>query len=387
MQKVLLVKYGEISLRKGNRAHFEHLLMDGIRARLSHMPTVKVRREQGRFLIENIEGDLDCDSVLACISRIFGIIGFCHAIRTKVRDIPTLCDIATSYAAPFLHNAPSFRVHTRRSDKSFPGTSTEIAAAIGEAIHTHLHTPVDLHNPSVILWMEIRNDIYFYVDSAPGVGGLPYGASGRGILLLSGGFDSPVAGYLAARRGVALSAIYFHSPPFVSPRAADKAADLANQLAHFTGKMRLYTVPFTDIQVFLKEHAPLPKLTILMKRAMLHIATALAQRENALCLVTGDAVGQVASQTIHSLAAMETATHLPILRPLTAMDKHDIIELSRTIGTHDISARPYDDCCTLFLAKHPEVKPAAHAIEKIEARLMPTLAPLMEKALQDAIII
>jgi thiamine biosynthesis protein ThiI len=393
-KKVMLVKYGEISLRKGNRAYFEHQLMDALRARLASFAGVAVRREQGRFLIEAKDGDLP-DEILPRIQNMFGLLGFCHAIKTTARDIKTLREIAVKFftqqsalSSPGTGGSSpatgGFKVQTKRSDKKYPLTSTEISASIGEEIHLRLGTPVDLHNPAITLHVEIRNDVYFYVDAVRGVGGLPYGASGRGVLLLSGGFDSPVAGYLAARRGVALTAMYFHSPPFVSERARDKVADLAGALAAFTGKMELLTVPFTDIQVFLKDTVPLEKLTILMKRAMLRLADKQAEREKALCLVTGDAIGQVASQTVHSLAAVNSATRLPILRPLAAMDKQDIIDIARRIGTHDISIRPYDDCCTLFLAKHPENKPNTAAIEKIENRLLPRLEPLLDAALEAA---
>jgi thiamine biosynthesis protein ThiI len=275
-------------------------------------------------------------------------------------------------------------VETKRSDKNYPITSTEISAAIGEAIFSCGNLSVDLRKPDVVLWVEIRNNVYFYVESESGEGGLPYGSSGKGVLLLSGGFDSPVAGYLAAKRGVEITAIYFHSPPFVSERAADKVRDLALQLAKFTGGVKLCIVPFTEIQVFLKENVSAVKLTIFLKRAMLHIASRLAEKEKALCLITGDSIGQVASQTIHSLAAVESAAKLPILRPLAAMDKQSIIDLATKIGTYEISVRPYEDCCTVFVAKHPENKPNATAIEKIEARFMGELLELAEKALGEA---
>ncbi|MCL2456672.1 MAG: tRNA 4-thiouridine(8) synthase ThiI [Defluviitaleaceae bacterium] len=484
-KKVLLVKYGEISLRKGNRAHFEHALLDTIRAKLCDFSGVRVSREQGRFLVENIDGDLDISAVLPRIKNIFGIAGFCFAIKTNERDLEKLKIIGRDFFLAHIeknfsrdeknrdeknrdenfsfscdeknrgenfsfscdeknrdeknrdenfsfscdeknrgekfrdenfsfscdeknrdeknrgeyfsfssdekfrdeknHNPQkiTFRVETKRSDKNFPGTSTEISSAIGEAIFLAQNNSlaVDLHNPKVTLWVEIRNDVYFYVDGARGEGGLPYGSSGKGILLLSGGFDSPVAGFLTARRGVEIIAAYFHSPPFTSERAAEKARDLAKQLSRYTGRIKLHEIPFTEVQIFLKEKVADVKLTIFLKRAMLHIASRLAAREKALCLITGDSVGQVASQTIHSLAAVESAASLPILRPLAAFDKQEIIDLSQKIGTYEISVRPYEDCCTIFVAKHPENKPVAPIIENLEARFFDELSKKFDDAI------
>ncbi|MCL2387817.1 MAG: tRNA 4-thiouridine(8) synthase ThiI [Defluviitaleaceae bacterium] len=389
IKKVLLVKYGEISLRKGNRAHFEHQLLDAIRFNLKEVNdgSLRVSREQGRFLIENTSGDLDFDLVLPRIRHIFGIAGFCYAVKTKARDISQLRHIGREFFGEYIKGkaVESFKLETKRSDKNYPMSSTEISSQIGEEIwEAGFGLRVDLHKPDVILWVEIRNDVYFYVDSESGEGGLPYGSSGKGILLLSGGLDSPVAGYLAARRGVEIIAVYFHSPPFVSERAADKVHDLTQELAKFTGGVKLYTVPFTEIQLFLKDNVSAQKLTLFLKRAMLHIASRLAQKENALCLVTGDSIGQVASQTIHSLAAVESATNLPILRPLSAMDKQSIIAIARKINTYEISIRPYEDCCTIFVAKHPENKPSTEAIEKLEQRLMEGLSPLLDNAIATA---
>lgn len=361
--------------------------MDDIRRRIAdlHTGNIRVFREQGRFLIEDVNGDLDAEAILPRIRNIFGAIAFCDGIKTTERSMETLCNIAQAFFTPFLKknvplskdtvfplkNNASFKVVTKRADKRFPLTSNEISAAIGEHILNHApEARVDLHTPEIIFRVEIRNHVYFYVDAVPGEGGLPYGSAGRGVLLLSGGIDSPVAGYLAAKRGIALLPLYFHSPPYVSERVTDKVQDLLTALSAYTGKLPLRTVPFTEIQLYLQENVPPEKLTIFLKRAMLHIASAIAATEKALCLITGDAVGQVASQTLHSLAAVNSAAKLPILRPLTAMDKHEIIAIARRIGTYDISIRPYEDCCTLFVAKHPENKPNTAAIERMENYLM-----------------
>lgn len=381
-KKVLLVKYGEIALRKGNRAYFEHRLLDAIRYNLRDN-NLSVIREQGRFLIEDPQGDVDPDALLPRIKHIFGLTHFCIAVKTTETHIDALRPLALEFFRQYCHGKKTFKVESKRSDKKYPLLSGEISAAIGEEIFmSNLGLTVDLHNPDITLWVELRNNAYFYIDSITGEGGLPYGTTGKGVLLLSGGFDSPVAAYLSARRGVEIVCIYFHSPPFVSERAADKVKDLARELTKFTGQIKLYIVPFTDVQLFLRDSTHPEKLTIFLKRAMLHIATALAEKENAHCLITGDSIGQVASQTIQSLAAVNSAAGLTVLRPLSILDKQAIIDIAKEIGTYPISIRPYDDCCTLFVAKHPENKPNTKVIEKIENQIFASLKPLMDSALE-----
>jgi len=390
-KKVLLVKYGEISLRKGNRAHFEHELLNAIRKNIHEVNRdgqIKVSREQGRFLIENKNGDIDEKIIMPRIRYIFGLTGFCQALKTDARDIADICKVGEVFFADYLKQQSgcvTFKIETKRSDKNYPITSTQVSAAIGEYILEMGHQlNVDLFSPHIVMWVEIRNFVYFYFNSENGEGGLPYGTSGKGVLLLSGGFDSPVAGYLTGRRGVELFPVYFHSPPFVSERAAEKVVDISRQLAKFTGRINLCIVPFTDIQLFLRDEVQPEKLTLFLKRAMLRISDKLAKRVNAGCLITGDSIGQVASQTTQSLTAMHSASEHTILRPLCAMDKQAIIDTAKKIETYDISVRPYDDCCTLFVAKHPENKPHTPAIEKIEARLIDRLEPLLQKAFDEA---
>ena len=321
-------------------------------------------------MIDDVAGELDIEKIMPLIRNIFGIGTFLYAVKTTERDLEKVRELAADF---FVKHAPSgtFRVDTKRSDKQYPQNSNEISTVVGAAVL--LRQPerkVKMKNPDVTLWVEIRNDIYFYTESEKGEGGLPYGSSGKGMLLLSGGFDSPVAGYLCARRGVEILPVYFHSPPFVSEKTLEKVRDLTRQLTAYTSAAKLFIVPFSDVQLYLHENVPGVKLTIFLKRAMLRIADKLANLHKAKCVITGDAIGQVASQTLASLAAMNSATRLPILRPLTAMDKQDILDIAKRIDTYDISARPYDDCCTLFVAKHPELKPNAEVIEKIEARLL-----------------
>lgn len=383
-QKVILVKYGEIALRKGNRAYFEHRLLDSIRHNLKE-ESLRVIREQGRFLIENPAGDIDIDATISKIKHIFGLTAFCPAIKTTEKDISKLKPIALEFMRQHIGGAKTFRVEAKRSDKTYPLLSGEISAQIGGHIfESDMGISVNLHTPERTLWVELRNSTYMYTNSITGEGGLPYSSNGKGMLLLSGGFDSPVAGYLAARRGVEVAGVYFHSPPFVSERAADKVRDLATELSKFTGKFKLFIVPFTEVQLFLKEEVHPEKLTIMLKRAMIHIASRLAETEKAQCLIMGDSIGQVASQTIQSLAAVNSASTMTILRPLSTMDKQAIINIAQEIGTYDISIRPYDDCCTLFVAKHPENKPNTKVIEKIEAGFIEKLTPLMNTAISKA---
>jgi len=384
-KNVLLVKYGEISLRKGNRAFFEHQIMNSIRRKLREDRNIRVIREQGRFLIENAQGDIDVLSVYNKIRHIFGITGFCACIKTPVASINVLQEKAFMFFKNSVAGAKSFKVITKRSDKSFPLQSGEVSAMIGDYVLTHSSgLKVDVHNPEVTLWVEIRNHVYFYVNSFAGVGGLPYGTSGKGVLLLSGGLDSPIAGYLTARRGVEICPIYFHSPPFVSERAADKVRDLARVICKYAGPIALNIIPFTDVQLFLQKNVHEEKLTIFLKRAMLRIANAYAEKISAHCLITGDSIAQVASQTMQSIAAVNSAASYTILRPLAAMDKQQIIDIAREIETFEISIRPYDDCCTLFVAKHPENKPNTAIIERIEAKLEKDMLPLLDVALEQA---
>ena len=381
---VILVKYGEISLRKGNRAFYEHQIMNTIRRSLRGLEgNLRVIREQGRFLIEDADSDINAEAVLSRIQHILGITGFSTCVKTSSREMADLCRIALG----FFENtsAKTFKVAAKRSDKRFPIKSNDVSAQLGEYIwNAKPDLQVDLHNPEVILRVEIRNYIYFYVNTLAGAGGLPYGSSGKGVLLLSGGLDSPIAGYLTARRGVEIFPIYFHSPPFVSERAADKVRDLASVIAKYGEGISVNIIPFTEVQLFLRDNVHEEKLTIMLKRAMLRIASAYAKKIGAQCLITGDSVGQVASQTIQSLAAVHSAASLTILRPLAAMDKQDIVDMAKKIGTFDISIRPYDDCCTLFVAKHPENKPNTNVIERLEAKLEAQLAPLLESALEQA---
>jgi thiamine biosynthesis protein ThiI len=384
-KKIILVKYGELALRKGNRSIYERKVIDTIRGKLKDFgSSIHVIREQGRLLIEDIHGDIDEKAVMSKICHIFGITAFCVGVVIDKGDIDWIKRQAYVFFEDYLREAESFKVETKRGDKQYPLTSNEISAAVGGYICERMpKLAVKMQNPERILWIEVRNRVYFYTESLRGEGGLPYGASGNGMLLLSGGIDSPVAGYLMAKRGVEISAVYFHSPPYTSERAADKVRNLTRCLSRYMDGLRLYIVPFTETQIFLYENVQPEKLTLLLKRGMLRIASMLASQNKIRCLITGDSVGQVASQTVYSLDAVNSAASLPVIRPLAVMDKQEITNVAKQIETYNISILPYDDCCTLFVADHPESKPKASIIEEIERRLSDRLDILYSNAVQS----
>lgn len=367
MKTALLVKYGEIALRGGNRRLHEDILVGVIRRRLAGFDGVLVRKDQGRFYVE-FEREGDAEVIAGIAAGVFGVSGVSVCVMTDNNEMAHLKELALLHMRRYPEGG-SFKVFATRADKTYPLDSGAIAAEIGA--HLLAEMPglrVDLKNPEIRLYVELRSRSYIYSDPIKGPGGLPSGTGGKAVLLLSGGFDSPVAGYMMARRGVELVCVYFHSPPYTSERARDKAVDLAAKLSEYTGGVRLYVAPFTELQLYLNDKAPEVKLTIFLKRAMLRAASLVAEREGAQALITGDSVGQVASQTMQALMAVESAAAYPVLRPLCAMDKLDIINIAEKIGTHDISARPYEDCCTIFVPKHPETKPKRSVIEKMEER-------------------
>jgi len=379
VKKVLLIKYGEIALRKGNRSIFEKKLASTIQ-NLINDSNIKTTREQGRLLVENINGDIDADAVIEKIRRIFGIAAICISYKL---DDAALSNLQKAALMTLTEDKTTFKIETKRSDKRYPMQSQEISAAIGEYIlNQRSNITVDVHNPQVIVWIEIRNYAYVYTDIIKCESGLPYGSTGKGLLLLSGGIDSPVAGYLMARRGMEIIPIYFHSPPYTSERAKDKVIDLMECLCRFIGPSPLYVVPFTETQLYIYENMQSEKMTLFLKRAMFHIASIIAEKEKAHCLITGDSIGQVASQTAHSIAAVDSASNFAVLRPLAAMDKQQIINTAKQIGTYEISILPYEDCCTIFVPKHPEHKPNAKAVASLEAKNI-ALPKLFSKAAEQ----
>ena len=388
MKKALLVKYGEIAIRGKNRYIFENQLIAAIRKNIDNLEVSHyIKKEQGRLVIYNRSGETDIEALIPRVRVVYGVLGVSPCIIHDDQDFCVIRELALRYFKdryPTLPEGTTFKVFAKRADKDYPLNSLEITAEIGgDILEDYPHIKVAMKNPEISLYVELRNDVHIYSETIKGVGGLPAGSSGKGVLLLSGGIDSPVAGYLMGKRGIALDGVYFHSPPYTSERALEKVMDLGRKLSLFSGGQTLHIVNFTDIQLYLYDNVSPEKMTILMKRVMLRMGERISDKIGGFALVTGDSVGQVASQTLRSIHAVESATTLPILRPLAGFDKQEIIDIAHEIGTFDISIRPYEDCCTIFVAKHPETKPKTSIIERIEEQIMPGLLPLIEKALGE----
>lgn len=389
MRNVLLVKYGEIAMRGKNRYLVENRLIKTIIDRLESFEGYRVYKEQGRLLVVNEEGDFDYDTIIPHVVNILGVVAVCPGVEVEDQSIENLRVCALEHIkTQFGDEKHSFKVEARRSDKRYPMTSREVAADVGGyVLHGVEGWSVDVHNPEITLMVELRNNAYIYSKLIKGFGGLPVGASGKATVLMSGGIDSPVAAFMTAKRGVEIDAVYFDSPPYTSERAKQKVVDLAKRVSLFTGSLKLHIVPFTEVQLKIYESVPPEKMTIFLKRAMLKTAECIAVKNHSLALVTGDSIGQVASQTMAAINAIDSAvTKMPVLRPLCAMDKQEIVDKAREIGTFEISIRPYEDCCTVFVAKHPETKPKKEIIEKMELKIE-GLDELIAKAVEDTCVI
>ena len=382
MDKALIIKYGEVALRHGNRYIFENKIIDIIKNKISHLGDYVITKEQGRLVIEyRGKKEFDFDAVIPLVVTTFGIVAVCPVTRLYNNDIQNINKYALLHMKDLYNKKEiSFKVDVRRANKNYELDSFGVAKEVGSHILNNMSSLcVNVKNPDIKLNIEIRNNTYIYSQVIPAYGGLPVGMTGKGMLLLSGGIDSPVAGFMISKRGVQLEAIYFHTYGYVSERSKDKVIDLCKRLSIFNNKIKLNIVPFEGVQLYLKENVEEEKLTILIKRAMLKIANKVAESSNCYCLITGDSIGQVASQTLHSLNAMESSSELPIIRPLAGMDKQEIVDLAKKIGTYETSILPYDDCCTLFVAKNPETKPKRNIIERIENSLL-ELGNLLDEA-------
>ncbi len=372
MKEVLLVKYGEIAMRGKNRRLIENRLIKIIQKNISSFGNYNVIKEQGRFIIEGDNDKFDYDNIIPYVINIPGVTAVCLGIRLEDQSIENIRKNALEHMKMYFSKDNfTFKVETKRSDKRYPLDSRQVSADVGGYVLNNMkNSKVDVHNPQVVLMVELRNNAYIYSKLIYGVGGLPIGSSGKALLLMSGGIDSPVAGFLAAKRGTSISAVYFDSPPYTSERAKQKVKDIAERLCVFTGGIKLYIVPFTDVQLYLYENVPEEKITIFLKRAMLKTAEKIAVENNYSALITGDSIGQVASQTLPAINAINSAAkEVVVLRPLLGLDKQEIVDISKKIGTFEISIRPYEDCCTIFVAKHPETKPKKSIIENIELKL------------------
>ena len=378
-----LIKYAEIGTKGKNRYMFEDTLMKQIYHALKDVDgEFQVTKESGRIYVM-ADGNYDCDDVIDALKRVFGIADICPMVQIEDKGYENLKKSVVSYMDQVYPDKNlTFKVVARRGDKSYPVSSEQMNRDLGEVIlEAFPQMKVDVHHPDVLLRVEVRQKINLFSEMIPGPGGMPVGTNGRAMLLLSGGIDSPVAGYMIAKRGVVLDAVYFHAPPYTSERAKQKVVDLANLVARYAGPINLFVVNFTDIQLCIYENCPDEELTIIMRRYMMRIAQELAKRTGAMGLITGESIGQVASQTMQSLAATNDVCTMPVFRPVIGFDKQEIIDLSEKIGTYETSIQPYEDCCTIFVAKHPVTRPNINVIRCSELRLGEQIDGLMEEAL------
>lgn len=389
MYKAFLIKYGEIGVKGKNRYLFEDALVRQIRFALEKVEgEFVVSKENGR-IYATAQTEFDYDEAVEALKTVFGIIGICPVVQIEDNGFDDLAEHVIKYIdEAYPDKNVTFKVDARRARKNYPMNSMEINMEMGGRIlDAFPEMKVDVHKPQVLLQIEIRKHINIYSIEIPGPGGMPIGTAGKAMLLLSGGIDSPVAGYMVAKRGVQIEATYFHAPPYTSERAKQKVVDLAKLVSRYTGKIRLHVVNFTDIQMYIYEQCPHEELTIIMRRYMMRIAQHLAKENGCLGLVTGESIGQVASQTMQSLAATNEVCDIPVYRPLIAFDKQDIVDISEKIGTYETSIQPYEDCCTIFVAKHPVTKPNLKAINKSEENLTEKIDEMVKEALDTIEII
>ena len=372
MDNIIIIRYAEIHLKGLNRPFFEKALVKNVASALSGIEGAMVRRGESRIYVENVNEE-QLNAALEALGRVYGIHSYSPGVRLEQdfdAAVQVLAELVAEERKRYSQETVPFRVEARRADKRFPMKSLQMAIEAGGVILDRVPgLKVNLEHPELTAYLEIRDKAYCYTRVLKGPGGMPVGCNGRAALLLSGGIDSPVAGCMIAKRGVALTAVHFESFPYTSDKALEKVHDLAKLMTRYTGPIRLHVVRFTDIQMTLYEKCPQEYLTILMRRFMMRIAERLAQSDHCLALVTGESVGQVASQTLESLAATNDAVDMLVLRPLIGMDKLDITELAQRYGTFDTSILPYEDCCTVFVPKHPVTKPRLNDIRKAEEKL------------------
>lgn len=370
MNEVILLKLGEIVLKGLNRRAFEDKLNANIRRRLQHYGSFQVYSKQSAIYVEPQNGECDLDGAYAACKQVFGVIAAARA-RCCPKDKDAIFHCAQNYLGERLERAKTFKVETKRADKHFPMNSMEISQYVGGLLHdAYPHLKVDVHTPEVCVHVEVREKAaYVHGPSEPGAGGLPIGMGGTAVSLLSGGIDSPVASYMIAKRGVQLELVHFFSPPYTSQMALDKVVQLARELTPWCGRMKLHIVPFTEIQEAIRRECPEDHFTLIMRRFMMRLAQAVARRTGGRALVTGESLGQVASQTMDALAVSDQVCQIPVLRPVIGMDKQEIIAISRRIGTFDTSIQPFEDCCTVFTPRHPKTHPHLDEVLEYEKKL------------------
>ena len=384
-----LIKYGGIGIKGKNRYIFEDALVRQIRFALKDVDgEFYVHKSYGRVYVD-CDGEYDYEETVESLSRVFGIVGICPVVRLEDKGFEELKKEVVAYMDEMYPDKnKTFKVEARRSKKSYPLQSMQINCQLGEVIlDAFPEMKVDVHHPDIMLNVEVREEIYLYSEIIPGPGGMPVGTNGSAMLLLSGGIDSPVAGYMIAKRGVSLEATYFHAPPYTSERAKEKVVDLARLVSKYSGPIKLNVVNFTDIQLYIYEKCPHEELTIIMRRYMMKIAEHFAKQDGCLGMITGESIGQVASQTMQSLNVTNAVCTLPVYRPLIGFDKRDIVEISEKINTYETSILPFEDCCTIFVAKHPVTKPILEKIEKSELNLAEGIDELVQKAIDTVEVI
>lgn len=384
MYKAFLIKYAEIGVKGKNRYLFEDALATQIKYALKKCEgEFQVRKTQGRIYVDALS-EFDFEETVEHLKRVFGISAICPVVYVEDEGFEKLCEDVISFIdSVYPDKNKTFKVQARRARKNYPRESMQINMDLGEAIlNAYPKMHVDVHKPDIMLNVEVREKIYIYSEIIPGPGGMPVGTGGKAMLLLSGGIDSPVAGYMIAKRGVKIDAVYFNAPPYTSERAKQKVIDLAKIVSRYAGPVYLHIINFTDIQLYIYEKCPHEELTIIMRRYMMRIAEAIAEETECLGLVTGESIGQVASQTMHSLMATNDVCSMPVYRPLIAFDKQDIVEISEKIGTYETSILPYEDCCTIFVAKHPVTKPSLKVIRRHEGNLAEKIDEMVKTAIE-----
>lgn len=379
--EVIMAKYGEIALKGLNKSNFENLLIRNIKRRLVNAGNFEVTRRQSTIYIEPLDENADLDSAVKKVCNVFGIAAVQRS-AVLPKDINEIVRQGVPYLKEALSRVRSFKVEAKRSDKSFPLTSPQIQQELGGALSdAYPHLITDLHSPDITVMVEIRDKgAYVNAQKLQAVGGMPVGSNGEALLLLSGGIDSPVAAYMMAKRGLRVDAIHFQSPPYTSERALMKVETLCEKLTEYCGDIRFYCVPFTEIQEALRDHCDGDYFTVIMRRLMLNIANNICRKKHYGALITGESVGQVASQTLAAIRCTDKAADFPVLRPLVGMDKKEIVEIARKIDTFETSILPYEDCCTVFTPKHPKTKPRLSDVEAEEAKF--DFEPLIIKAIE-----
>ncbi|MCD7772796.1 MAG: tRNA 4-thiouridine(8) synthase ThiI [Ruminococcus sp.] len=381
MNEMLLLKYGEMALKGQNKKTFEDILVKNTKRRLKGLGKFEYSRAQSTLYIKPLE-EVDIELATERLSKVFGVAKICKAVICE-KSYDKIVSTALPYLEDALLTAKTFKVEARRSDKSFPMKSPELQRELGaDILSAYPYLSVDVHNPEVTVTVEIREEYAFvHAYKINGAGGIPVGTSGKAMLLLSGGIDSPVAGYMMAKRGVIIDAVHFEAPPYTSERAKIKVEKLAKLMSEYTGAINFHCVEFTKIQEIIKEKCPEELFTIIMRRIMMEIAERLAKKEEANCLVTGESIGQVASQTMYAMVYTDAACSIPVFRPLIGMDKTEIVEISRKIGTFETSIEPYEDCCTVFTPKHPKTRPQLKDVEAAQAAY--DFEPLIQEAVNS----